>query len=121
MCGITIFNKDNVKSDRINDEQSIDIINRLVQKRGPDNTNIVYYKEITFIHNLLSITGNNNIQPFQYLEEEKDIICLFNGEIYNYEKLANDIKQDNKIDTKITSDGHVIIPYYLKYGLKFPE
>ena len=121
MCGITIFNQNNLKNDEISNEQSIDIINRLVQKRGPDNTNIVCYKDITFIHNLLSITGNNNVQPFQYLNNDEDIICLFNGEIYNYEELAEDIISYKQSNTSITSDGHVIIPYYLKYGLKFPE
>ena len=56
---------------------------------------------LTFIHNLLSITGNFTIQPFI----ENNIICLYNGEIYNY----GDYK----------SDGECLIPLYKKHGFDF--
>ena len=52
--------------------------------RGPDYTNT--YKHnfknlfFTFLHNLLNITGSVTYQPFI----KNDIICLYNGEIYNH-------------------------------------
>lgn len=57
----------------------------------------------TFVHNLLSVTGDFTIQPFT----EEDIVCVFNGEIYNlpFKK----------------SDGENIIPLYKAYGMDFPK
>lgn len=55
------------------------------------------------MHNLLSITGEFTPQPFI----DGDIVCLYNGEIYNqpFEK----------------SDGECLIPLYNKYGVNFPK
>jgi len=39
-------------------------INKHAVKRGPDFTNIKKINGITFIHNLLHITGEKVIQPF---------------------------------------------------------
>ena len=50
------------------------------QLRGPDKTNVVNLSGLVFLHNLLSITGDFTIQPFV----DNDVICLYNGEIYNY-------------------------------------
>lgn len=103
MCGINILNKINT---------SIEKLNYHCKKRGPDNTNIHEHTGITFIHNLLSITGNKTIQPFI----KNNIICLFNGEIYNYK----DIEIYDK-DSDYKSDGECIIDCYLTYGLEFPN
>ena len=50
------------------------------QLRGPDKTNVVNLSGLVFLHNLLSITGDFTIQPFV----DNDVICLYNGEIYNF-------------------------------------
>lgn len=83
---------------------NIDDINFYTKFRGPDNTNVVEHLGYSFVHNLLSITGNFTIQPFI----DGNIYCLYNGEIYNYE-LFGDYK----------SDGECIIPLYKKYGFDF--
>ena len=135
MCGITIFNKLNC---------DINEVNRLNKLRGPDKTNSILVNDITFIHNLLSITGTNNLQPIY--DKTFNIVCLFNGEIYNYldlkkllledlessdlepskEEPSNSdpqhIKNNENIKSllnNVTSDSHIIIPYYLKYGKSF--
>lgn len=101
MCGINIFNILNT---------TIEEVNYHCQKRGPDYTNILFNHGITFIHNLLSITGNKTIQPFQ----KNNIICLFNGEIYNYKDIEINNEKKN-----YNSDGECIIDLYLNYGLHF--
>lgn len=83
-----------------------DGINFYLKKRGPDATNIVYNKNHTFIHNLLSLTGAFTVQPLI----EDDIYVLFNGELYNYLDFG---KFDN--DTKC------IIAAYNKWGIEFPR
>lgn len=77
--------------------------NEFIQKRGQDATNSVEIHGFTFTHNLLSCTGNFTLQPYV----DGDIVCVYNGEIYNH--LFKE------------SDGENIIPLYRKYGLSFPD
>jgi len=82
-------------------------INFHTQKRGPDKTVIKKINDITFIHNLLHITGKYKEQPF----EKNNIVCVFNGEIYNYKNINKDYE----------SDGDCIIDLYLKYDIDFSK
>jgi asparagine synthetase B (glutamine-hydrolysing) len=95
MCSFIFTNKE------IND---VDYVNYYNKFRGPDNTNIFKFKNFTFLHNLLSITGEFTIQPFV----DENIICLYNGEIYNYENFGT-----------YKSDGECLIPLYKKEGINF--
>jgi asparagine synthase (glutamine-hydrolysing) len=82
----------------------LDYVNSYTKLRGPDHTGIIKKNNITFLHNLLSITGEFTIQPFV----EDDIVCLYNGEIYNAFDFGN-----------YKSDGECLIPLYKKYGIDF--
>ncbi len=94
MCGFAVTNKN------INLEDS----NFFCQKRGPDSTNIENINGISFLHNLLHITGDMTNQPFI----KDDIVCVLNGEIYNYKDFGN-----------YESDGQCLIPLYQEYGVDF--
>jgi len=76
MCSIFTTNK------KIDDEILHD---NLLERRGPDQTNIVKQDEYIFAHYLLSMTGQHTVQPII----DNNIICLFNGEIYNYLENSN--------------------------------
>lgn len=93
MCGFLVY-KDSIRKTANN---------LFIQKRGQDFTNIVKKHGFTFIHNLLSITGEFSPQPYI----DGNIICLYNGEIYNHEFAK--------------SDGENLIPLYKKYGVDFPR
>lgn len=95
MCSILFSSKE------IN---NLEYVNQRIQRRGPDHTSLVKRGRYSFVHNLLSITGEFTEQPF----EQDDVICIFNGEIYNY-KTFGDYK----------SDGECLIPLYKKYGSSF--
>lgn len=99
MCGFFGINQ------VLNDEK-ITFSNFFNQKRGPDKTNLIKEKEWTFIHNLLSITGDFTTQPFI----DGQIYCLFNGEIYNFENFGD-----------FKTDGECIIPLYKENGINFSE
>lgn len=89
MCGFLVFkNKGN---------------NFFIQKRGQDFTNTIKVSGFTFVHNLLHITGEFSPQPYV----DGDIVCLYNGEIYNYPFKKN--------------DGENLIPLYKRYGVDFPK
>lgn len=92
MCSILLTNK---TIDNFTD------INYFLKFRGPDHTSCVTYNGITFVHNLLSISGSFTPQPF----EENNIVAMHNGEIYNYGDYP--------------SDGYSLIPSYNRWGEKF--
>jgi asparagine synthetase B (glutamine-hydrolysing) len=83
---------------------NVDFINYYNSKRGPDQTSTYDHDGYFFLHNLLSITGQFTSQPFI----DKDLVVMYNGEIYNHESFGIDCE----------SDGEVIIPLYKKYGKK---
>ena len=88
MCGILVY-----KETKGN--------NSFIGKRGRDV--FTFEKNgVHFVHTLLPINGYNP-QPFV----DGEIVCLYNGEIYNH-----------KFDK---SDGENIIPLYKKYGVNFPK
>ena len=64
MCGFAVTNKN------INLEDS----NFFCQKRGPDLTNTETINGVSFLHNLLHITGEVKPQPFV----EGDVVCVLN-------------------------------------------
>ncbi len=72
-----------------------------VKRRGPDVTGRHSLAGFDFYHYLLHITGEKTPQPFV----DDDIVCVFNGEIYNH--------------PFVKSDGENIIPLYKKYGEDF--
>ena len=74
--------------------------------RGPDNTNVVQDTEngFTFVHNLLSITGDRTNQPFS----KDNVVCMFNGEIYNHLDFGD-----------YKTDGECLIDLYLEFGDAF--
>ena len=96
MCGIIVSTLD-VEEDAY----------KYVKNRGPDKTNKIKYNGVNFIHFLLHLTGEITSQP---IIDEK-IVCIFNGEIYNYKEIMHDAK----------SDGYSIIHAYKKFGEDFAK
>ena len=74
-----------------------------VRSRGPDAVGETTREELTFRHYLLHITGEKTPQPFV----DGEVICLFNGEIYNQPFMK--------------SDGEVLIPLYRQFGVDFAK
>lgn len=77
-------------------------VNLFQQKRGPDCTNEVCIDNFSYVHNLLSITGDFTPQPLI----DNGIVLLYNGEIYNYKNFGD-----------YKSDGISILELYKKEGL----
>ncbi len=132
MCGITGFYSK--ESEGLDQDELIEANNLLVH-RGPDNEGY-FYKDTNGKQNLIIGRGNkernNKVsvglgfkrlsildvdkgnQP--YVSPDGRYISIFNGEIYNYKELKNILKS---WEFKTTSDGEVIIPMYIKYGIDF--
>ncbi len=115
MCGIIGIYNNNLP------EIKIKKIAETLNHRGPDDEGYYFDKEnkIAFAHKRLSIidlqTGH---QPIS--NEDETIWIIFNGEIYNYKILKNElIIKGHKFKTK--SDTEVIIHCYEEYGENFVE
>ncbi len=113
MCGICgIYNFDGTEINL----KLLKIINENLYKRGPDSGGIYNNKSIGLGNRRLKIIDFlGGEQPFE--SEDKNIILVFNGEIYNYIELREDlIKEGYKFKTE--SDTEVVLKCYQAYGKK---
>ena len=87
----------------------------LLSHRGPDFCGITQKEDLFFAHQRLSILDSSarSNQPFIY----KDILLSFNGEIYNFKELKQELTKE--FEFKTDSDTEVIIAAYLKWGVEF--
>lgn len=115
MCSILgIINlRDNFKSN----EQVLKRINKILSHRGPDNEGFYFDKRVSFAFNRLSIMDlNKGNQPI----ENKNIVTIFNGEIYNFKEIRSELKKiGHKFDTN--SDSEIIAPAFSEWGIKCIE
>ena len=81
--------------------------------RGPDGQGTFFNDDISLGHNLLSITDtpSQSKQPWEY----KDIVLVFNGEIYNHMDLRKSL--DYKFETE--TDTETLAVGLEKKGIKF--
>tara|TARA_B100000989_G_scaffold297146_1_gene282069 strand:+ start:5277 stop:7040 length:1764 start_codon:yes stop_codon:yes gene_type:complete len=112
MCGVFGFKlKRQLNDDDLN--KSLKHLN-LLKNRGPDNQG--YYidkKNGVFLgHTRLSIIdlGEQSNQPFI----KGDSIIVYNGEVYNYKELKDDL---NKVNFNTNSDTEILLSLWQKYKL----
>jgi asparagine synthase (glutamine-hydrolysing) len=116
VCGIVgIFNYKNSRPANVTLLK--DMCNTIIH-RGPDDEGFYFQENIGLGFRRLSIidldTGN---QPIH--NENKSVWVVFNGEIYNFVELRNElIEKGHSFYTK--SDTEVIVHLYEEYGLDFP-
>jgi asparagine synthase (glutamine-hydrolysing) len=111
IAGIKLFNKKTSKSD---EDALLKALERQ-KHRGPDNTNILSQEKIILGHNRLSIidTNNRSNQPFK--DSFGRFSIVFNGEIYNYQELKNDLISSGKT-FKTSSDTEVLFLLLIEEG-----
>ena len=111
MCGfVGYINKEKDKKDNI--KKMAD----LIAHRGPDSEGYYTDENIALGFRRLSIIDlNNGSQPIY--NEDKSKVIIFNGEIYNFEPLREDlIKKGHTFTTK--TDTEVILHGYEEYSEK---
>lgn len=90
-----------------------------IKHRGPDNQNVIGLKTNTIWlgHTRLSIIDLNESsnQPMRYLDGR--FIITFNGEIYNYIELRNELLQYG-YSFKTNSDTEVILASFVQWGIE---
>lgn len=109
MCGFVGFIDNNKKKKMI-----IKKMAERINHRGPDGEGYYIDENIALGHRRLSIidlsTGN---QPMY--NEDKSLIVVFNGEIYNYQELKKELKNH---EFQTNSDTEVLLHGYEEWGIE---
>lgn len=117
MCGIAGIVKKNI----LNDDFYKRCLKRMTDSiihRGPDDEGHEYFENCFLGFRRLAIVdlSQDGHQPM-YSDTEKECI-VFNGEIYGYRDLKNDLSQ---YPFKSNTDTEVILSLYQKYGSDLPK
>ncbi|MBO8156698.1 MAG: asparagine synthase (glutamine-hydrolyzing) [Bacillaceae bacterium] len=97
-------------------EEQIQKQNNVIEHRGPDDEGYFHDEYISFGFRRLSIIDiDSGHQPLSY--ENERYWMVFNGEIYNYVELKENLQKD-QFDFETESDTEVIAAMFHKYGEK---
>lgn len=109
MCGIVGFVGQTKNKEKIVKKMADRIVHR-----GPDGEGYYTDSEVALGHRRLSIIDvEGGAQPMY--NEKKDIVIVFNGEIYNYKELQKELKRKNhKFSTNC--DTEVLVHGYEEWG-----
>ena len=99
-----------------------DCLNKFCEQlshRGPDSKGFFFDQDnqIGLYHTRLSIIDINSRSSQPFFSKNKKQIIVFNGEIYNFLKIKNDLKKNNII-FKTSSDTEVLIEAINYYGIE---
>lgn len=111
MCGISgVVNRDNspVNADVINR------MNRLIEHRGPDGNGTFFGSNFALGHQRLSILdlSEDGKQPMTFAS---DYTMVFNGEVYNYIELKEELVSAG-FEFRTKTDSEVILAAYKHWG-----
>ena len=113
MCGIAgIFERDT------DNTQLMSEMLATIEHRGPDDQSIYTYRDFTLGHRRLSIIDISACGNQPIFNEDKSICVIFNGEIYNYEEIREELKSKGHVFYTAT-DTEVLVHLYEEYGTGF--
>ncbi|GGK74954.1 asparagine synthase (glutamine-hydrolyzing) [Haloarcula sebkhae] len=112
MCGISgLYSTSNSPDTRI-----LERMNDCLNYRGPDESGYFCDGLVGLAHRRLSIVGlDTGRQPI--FNEDETISVIFNGEIYNYPELRNNLEPRHTFETD--TDTEVLVHLYEEHGLSF--
>ena len=119
MCGINgIINKTSCSEHEIT--TALTKMNNLIIHRGPDEDGFITTKQDSFslgmaMRRLSIIDLSTGKQPIY--SDDKKIVIVFNGEIYNYRALKLKLEESGTL-FKTNSDTEVILKLYEKHGVE---
>ena len=91
----------------------------LIKHRGPDDSNYYKYQQGNFyiMHNRLSIIDLNKTGS-QPMKSNSGNVLVYNGEIYNFIELRNELINNYQITFNGTSDTEILLNLIEIYGIK---
>jgi asparagine synthase (glutamine-hydrolysing) len=117
MCGITGFTQ---FSHRFGGKEILERMGHMLKHRGPDAGGVYLDQHIGLCHRRLSIIdlSSSGNQPM-YSHDERYCI-VFNGEIYNFLDLRNDLLQQG-YPFQTQTDTEIILALYAQFGTDLLE
>lgn len=119
MCGYVGFLNRN-KESKIDKKAAVrEMLNTIVH-RGPNSEGIYTDEDVAFGFRRLSIIDIAESSGQPIYNEDKSLVLMFNGEIYNFQELREElIKKGHQFKTK--TDSEVLVHGYEEYGVKLLE
>lgn len=112
MCGILAVFCDKLPQNTRNLQKILNAA-KILKKRGPDRCSSYIGNDGIYIFHRLCINDTvNGDQPMYWYEDDRKIVMMCNGEIYNHEELCK--KYEIKCESK--SDCEIIMHLYRKIG-----
>lgn len=116
MCGINgVYQRDSVKDS----VAKVQEMNKVTHQRGPDHEAIYEDESVVLGHNRLAIIDLDDKANQPFISADENIILTYNGELYNYISLKNQLSSNYDFKTK--SDTEVIVAAYKQWGIKMLE
>src|SRR3989338_7937100 len=100
MCGITGWYGPRNK-------KLLEEMTSFLDHRGPDGEGFFADNKVSLGHKRLSIIDLKTGQQPMY-NEDKSLVIVFNGEIYNYKEIRNELQTKYKSSFRTKSDTEVI-------------
>lgn len=111
MCGIVGF------MDHKLDRRVLEAMMNRIIHRGPDGSGMYLDSSVALGHRRLAIIDvHGGAQPMS----KEHLVCIFNGEIYNYRELRNALEEKGHV-FQTQSDTEVLLHGYEVWGEKLPE
>lgn len=114
MCGIVGF-----YSEEKNKEQTIKKMADRIKHRGPDGEGVYVDEKVALGHRRLSIIDLEGGSQPMYTEDKK-LVVVFNGEIYNYIDLREELKEKG-YEFKTNCDTEVLLHGYREWKEEMPK
>lgn len=121
MCGINGF----FSPTKLFDKEDLHTMNDALRHRGPDAAGIFEDGVAGLGHRRLSILDLSNDANQPMFSHNKRYVMVYNGEVYNFNEIANELRTlnnwQNKINFQTSSDSEVILEAFVHYGPGFVE
>jgi asparagine synthase (glutamine-hydrolysing) len=108
MCGINGFNW--------SDATLIKKMNQSIKHRGPDDDGFFFNNVISLGHTRLSVIDLSEKAKQPMTNEDKSLWLIYNGEIYNFQKLKEKLENQGHV-FKSKTDAEVILHSYEENGM----
>lgn len=115
MCGLTGYYSHDHSFSGID----IQAMTNALTHRGPDAFGYYNDEVCSLGHRRLSIIdlSENANQPMHSADNR--YVMVYNGEVYNYQEIATELKQNYNVNFKTASDSEVILEAFANYGSEF--
>lgn len=115
MCGIAGFYSFN----KVFETQELTAMTDTLVHRGPDAAGYYSDEVVGLGHRRLSIIDLSTSANQPMFDSNERYVIVYNGEVYNYREIANELKLNFKTAFKTASDTEVILEAYAQYGPNF--